>query len=360
MLDKIKIVSLDTIDIRNMTPVYERAKYYGPHDYSRWVFRDEHTRHYYKIWNETYVKSNNIISGLLSGFYDETTVPALKGLIFWEGKCRGYIMDDLGDVSNKGDMISDQNYNDYHNFILEKVKKTQYFPHDFCQKHVRVYKNGYSLMDLEGIYHIEEYLLRLKEHNDRGCGGKFINNLKFDNDLVKRVINKPLIKQDFLDMELHTGKGGKEVCLNNYQLKTIGDLVEFWGDEKNIEFTKTQLHPNNWQYFNCMLAEFRHNVGCHHKMGEGTGMTEEYYNNLKPMSDEEIKNFLKDTGIEFETGYVKHSFHRAMAMVGRLINNKSYIPFYMNPYKYGGHITNPIENINYISLAEHHLICIFG
>ena len=101
MLDTIKIVSLDTIDVSNMTPVYERAKYYGQFDYSRWVFRDENTRYYYKIWNESYVKSNNIIAGLLSGLYDETTVPALKGLIFYNGYCRGYIMDDLGDVANK-------------------------------------------------------------------------------------------------------------------------------------------------------------------------------------------------------------------------------------------------------------------
>ena len=81
MIDKLEIVSLDTIDVPNMTPIYERAKYYGPYDYSRWVFKDESTNLYYKIWNETYVKSNNIISGLLSGLYDETTVPALKGLI---------------------------------------------------------------------------------------------------------------------------------------------------------------------------------------------------------------------------------------------------------------------------------------
>ena len=33
MLDTIKIVSLDTIDVSNMTPVYERAKYYGQFDY---------------------------------------------------------------------------------------------------------------------------------------------------------------------------------------------------------------------------------------------------------------------------------------------------------------------------------------
>ena len=46
MINKIEIVSLDTIDVPNMTPIYERAKYYGQFDYSRWVFKDESTNLY--------------------------------------------------------------------------------------------------------------------------------------------------------------------------------------------------------------------------------------------------------------------------------------------------------------------------
>ena len=106
MIDKIKIISLDTIDVQSMKPIYERSKYWGNQDFSRWVFKDESTNLYYKIWNETYVKRNGVVSGLLSGLYDETTVPALVGLIFWEGVCRGYVMEHLGDVHKKEDMIS--------------------------------------------------------------------------------------------------------------------------------------------------------------------------------------------------------------------------------------------------------------
>ena len=58
-------------------------------------------------------------------------------------------------------------------------------------------------------------------------------------------------------------------------------------------------------------------------------MTEEYYNNLDLMSDNELRIFLKENPIEFDNGMIKHSYHRACAMIGRLIAGKKYIPFYM-------------------------------
>ena len=58
-------------------------------------------------------------------------------------------------------------------------------------------------------------------------------------------------------------------------------------------------------------------------------MTKEYYESLNLMSDKEIEQFLKEVPIEFHNGFVKHSYHRACSMIGRLINGKPYIPFYM-------------------------------
>ena len=58
-------------------------------------------------------------------------------------------------------------------------------------------------------------------------------------------------------------------------------------------------------------------------------MTKEYYESLNPMSDEEIEQFLKDNPVEFDNGYIRHNYHRACAMIGRLIKGKPYIPFYM-------------------------------
>ena len=90
-------------------------------------------------------------------------------------------------------------------------------------------------------------------------------------------------------MVIHAGGGGKEIILQNYNLKTVRDVVEFYscelnGELYNIENTAKTHNPSNWQYFNCMMAEFRHNVGDHHALGWGN-MTKEYYESLKPMSD---------------------------------------------------------------------------
>ena len=350
MIDKIKIISLDTIDVKKMTPIYERSKYWGELDFSRWVFRDETTNLYYKIWNDTYVKRNGIISGLISGLYDETTVPALVGIIFWEGVCRGYVMEHLGDVHKKEDMISDQDYPQFYNHILNKVKQTNYFPYDLCQKHMRKYKNKISLMDLEGVHHIDEYEFRLKEHNHLGIKGLFINNQQWEKD-IQSLYYKPLSLNDFLNCEMHTGKGGKEIILNNYKLKTVNDVVNFYKNKNNLKNIKNKLIPSNWQYFNCMLAEFRENVGDHHELG-WENMTKEYYESLPLMSDKKIKSFLKNNPVPFEVGYIKHGFHRACSMIGRLINEKSYIPFYMSDKKYGGHIKNPIDNVNFIRVLD--------
>ena len=137
---------------------------------------------------------------------------------------------------------------------------------------------------------------------------------------------QPISLEYFLNMELASGGGGKEVIKQNYKLKTVRDIVNFFKTHAD-EVEKT-LVPSNWQYFNCMMAEFRHNVGNHHDLG-WENMTKEYYESLEPMSDEEIEQFLKDTPVEFDNGFIRHNYHRACAMIGRLIKGKPYIPFYM-------------------------------
>ena len=77
-----------------------------------------------------------------------------------------------------------------------------------------------------------------------------------------------------------------------------------------------------------MMAGFRHNVANHHKLGWDK-LTEEYYNSLDEMTDEEILEFNKNNPVEFDNGFIKHSYHRAYAMIGRIIKGKKYIPFYM-------------------------------
>ena len=164
----------------------------------------------------------------------------------------------------------------------------------------------------------------------------------------------------FLKMEISGGGGGKEIINQNESLKTIKDIVSFFSNFENINMVKKQLNTNNWQYFNCMISEFRKNVGDHHKLG-WENMSEDYYKLLKLMDDGELEVFLKNNPVEFDNGYVRHSWHRACAMIGRLINGKNYIPFYMkknqiydNPREKDGiHRVKPlIENINGLSEVQ--------
>ena len=137
---------------------------------------------------------------------------------------------------------------------------------------------------------------------------------------------QPINLDYFLNMELANGGGGKEIIKQNNKLKTVRDIVNFF--KTHIDEVEKTLVPSNWQYFNCMMAEFRHNVGNHHDLG-WENMTKEYYESLEPMSDKEIEQFLKDTPVEFDNGFIRHNYHRACAMIGRLIKGKPYIPFYM-------------------------------
>ena len=138
----------------------------------------------------------------------------------------------------------------------------------------------------------------------------------------------PIDLEYFLDMELASGGGGKEVIKQDNKLKTVRDIVQFFSDKNNMLNVIKTLRPENWQYFNCMLAEFKHGVGNHHDLG-WENMTEQYYNALESMSDSEIEEFLKSTPVEFDNGFIRHNYHRACAMIGRLIAGKPYIPFYM-------------------------------
>ena len=167
----------------------------------------------------------------------------------------------------------------------------------------------------------------------------------------------PISLDYFLNMEMANGGGGKEIIKQDGQLKAVKDIYMFYSVPGNMKTVRSQLNPDNWQYFNCMVGEFRKNVADHHELGWDK-MTEDYYNSLEMMSDEEIELFLKQNPVEFDNGFIRHSYHRACAMIGRLISGKKYIPFYMkknqiydNPRKHDGqHRIKPlIQNVKGIS-----------
>ena len=189
----------------------------------------------------------------------------------------------------------------------------------------------------------------------------FLYMKKWRRDRMKSTItHEPISLDYFLNMEIANGGDSKMVIKNDGELNTVKDVVNYFSNKNNLQTVKSNLKPHTWQYFNCMVAGFRHDVANHHDLGWDK-LTEEYYNSLSPMTDEEILQFNKQNPVEFDNGFIKHSYHRACAMIGRLISGKKYIPFYMKesqiydePRVHDGiHRVKPlIKNLNGLSNIE--------
>ena len=329
----IKQISLDSVDVSKLISIKSREKWYGNQDHSRWIFKDKKNKLYYKIWNETYIRKNTIPIAIESGFYDEKLLPSLVGLLWWEGTCRGYAMKECDSYGE----IDDNFFED----IKKRTEKTNLFAYDFCPNHIVKFNGKTTIIDLEGVYPLNEYQLKKEEHHFLGIPGRFVEYEPYEN-YINEILYKPLSEKQFLEMPLQKGKGGKEIILNDYKLKTVKDIIDFYSDENNIKHIESKLNPNNWQYFNCMMAEFRHNVGDHHQLG-WENMTKEYYESLPTMTDVEIEKFLKENPILFDVAFIKHGFHRTVSMMGRMIKGKPYIPFYVK-----NNIVNPTFNIKFL------------
>ncbi|MDJ0701046.1 MAG: hypothetical protein QNJ07_14430 [Woeseiaceae bacterium] len=154
-------IQLTDISISNLTPVKISLRHYGEQDHCRWVFRESQgggsNTLFYKIWNPSYVRRDNILAAIASGFYDERTVPAFYGLVFHKGLCRGYVM-------NKGTIRYNAFNDQIREFLCLRTYQTGYFCYQFAPWHTMVYDNGWSLFDLEGVYPIEDLPRLAKYH----------------------------------------------------------------------------------------------------------------------------------------------------------------------------------------------------
>jgi hypothetical protein len=134
----------------------------------------------------------------------------------------------------------------------------------------------------------------------------------------------------FLNMDVQHGGGGKEICHQNGQLKTVRQIVEYWQNQENVEAIQSSLNPSNWQYFNSMMAGFKKGVITEDGPETWKILSKQYYDSLPDMSDEEIEEFLKNDPVGFDNGFIQHGTHRAYAMIGRLIKKQKYLPLWMN------------------------------
>ena len=202
----------------------------------------------------------------------------------------------------------------------------------------RIWRNRPNIMWKNPVHEVltgyKEYAFLPAEEEYCFYHPKEIDRQEKQNQFYDSINSEEQIKYEsinldyFLGMELASGGGGKEIIKQNNTLTTVGDIVKFFSIEENRKKVKSNLNPKNWQYFNCMFAEFKKDVADHHEIG-WENLTEEYFNSLDDMDENEIQKMLKENPVEFQNGFIKHSYHRAVAMIGRLISGKSYIPFYM-------------------------------
>ena len=377
--DTYSVFKYEDLDFKSYKQIKHKDSRWGKENHNRTIYQTD--KYFVKVWDEDYIRANTLPQAFASGFYDSTIVPNFIGLIYDENNtCRGYITEECKQLWTREHSLEqklvrlEDKSQEYFNEMVTKVKiktmESYHFAYDFCENHIYEFEGRPTLIDLEGVYHCNEYDdLRQHHYNtytrenagDRVDGDylespKFFSNFmahKNYETFVRHLLSTvPISLEYFLNMELQHGSGGKEIIHNDKKIKTVREAVKYFSNMENIKNTANKLTIKNHQYWNCMWAEFRRNVENHHKRG-WENMTKEYYDSLEPMTDDDIRVALVDDPVKFFGGFLKHGYHRAVSMIGRLINGKEYIPFYMPAGEvFKGNVENPLKYINYIELMD--------
>ena len=377
--DTYGVFKYEDLDFKSYKQVKHKDSRWGKENHNRTIYQTD--KYFVKVWDEDYIRANTLPQAFASGFYDSTIVPNFIGLIYDENNtCRGYITEECKQLWTREHSLEqklvrlEDKSQEYFNEMVTKVKiktmESYHFAYDFCENHIYEFEGKPTLIDLEGVYHCNEYDdLRQHHYNTytrENAGsrvdGDYLESPKFFSNFmahknyetfVRHLLGTvPISLEYFLDMELQHGSGGKEIIHNDKKIKTVREAVEYFSNMENIKNTANKLTIKNHQYWNCMWAEFRRNVENHHKRG-WENMTKEYYDSLEPMTDDDIRVALVDDPVQFFGGFLKHGYHRAVSMIGRLINGKEYIPFYMPSAEvFKGNVENPLKYINYIELMD--------
>jgi len=373
------VFKYEDLDFKSYKQVKHKDSRWGDENHNRTIYQTD--KYFVKVWDEDYIRANTLPSAFASGFYDSTIVPNFVGMIYDENNtCRGYITKECTQLWKREDSLeqdlvrltdkSDHYIEEMFTKVKLKTLQSRHFAYDFCENHTYEFEGKPTLIDLEGVYPIE-YYEDLNQHHyntytranagDRVDGDylespKFFSNFmaqkNYEHFVKNLLATAPINLEYFLNMDLQQGSGGKEIIHNDKTLKTVREVIEYFSDDNNVKETEKKVNKDNHQYWNGMWAEFRINVEDHHKRG-WSNMTKEYYDSLEPMTDEEIRVALVDDPVNFFGGFLKHGYHRAVAMIGRLINGKSYIPFYMPAREvFKGNVENPLRYINYLEMMD--------
>ena len=377
--DVYDVFKYEDLDFKSYKQVKHKDSRWGSENHNRTIYQVD--KYFVKVWDEDYIRKDTLPTAFASGFYDSTIVPNFIGLIYDDNNnCRGYITEECKQLFTKEDSLeqrlvrltdkSQQHFDDMLVKIKVKTIESHHFAYDFCEYHTYEYDGKPTLIDLEGVYPCNRYD-DLNQHHyntytreaagDR-VDGDYLESPKFFSNFMAQknyqsfvrnlLVTVPINLEYFLNMELQHGSGGKEIIHNDKQIKTVRQALEYFSDMENVKKTVKKVNRSNHQYWNCMWAEFKRNVENHHDRG-WENMTKAYYDSLEPMSDDEIRVALIDDPVNFFGGFLKHGYHRAVSMIGRLINGKSYIPFYMPAEEvFKGNVENPLKYINFIELMD--------
>lgn len=150
-------IELSQLDFRKLKVHKVVRKNFAGQDHSRWIFTDSRrhrnggNRMFYKVWNRSYIRRDNILAALDNGFYDDETVPALRALIVSKGFCRGYIMEACRKPRDRD--------NAFFQTVAKRTLTTEHFAVQFGWAHVMSYRSQSTMIDLEGVYHIRDLAL---------------------------------------------------------------------------------------------------------------------------------------------------------------------------------------------------------
>ena len=149
----IRTHQLTDVPLRDLVPEKVTIAWIRGQDHSRWVLRTRKNRdatgRFYKIWNPSYVRRDNILSAVEAGFYDDRTTPALDGLLICRGICRGYVMR-IG--------VPNRRLNpDFFDLVAARTRETGYFQVQFSASHTMLCDGQASLLDLEAVWPLADY-----------------------------------------------------------------------------------------------------------------------------------------------------------------------------------------------------------
>lgn len=139
--------------LRTMRLVRARLNWYGEQDHQRWTYL--HRRScgralYYKVWNPTYVRRDNMLRAIESGFYDEELTPALRALLVDDEGVRGYVTAACKPRRNRDSFDTA-----FFESLKAKTAATGLFNYDVRPHHVLLFRGRCSLIDLEGVYPLQ-------------------------------------------------------------------------------------------------------------------------------------------------------------------------------------------------------------